>query len=145
VTVSAGAWLMVTAAILALAAGVPAGVLMARLGGWPALSRLYPPTREPTGARVRALCSMGRYGHNRWLSIAAGHRCLHLAGFALDRLGRPPISVPWPDVEVSIVRAWFGVRVRFELRQAPGIGIRLKPSVARRIAEMSGGRLGRQG
>jgi len=95
--------------------------LIARVGGWRDLARLYRVDTPIAGAREwRNRRGKMRYGtgYNGCLNVAANAMGLHLSLWPIFRPAHPPLFIPWTDIETEPVHGMFAESIRFAFRRA---------------------------
>jgi hypothetical protein len=102
--------------------------LIAAVGGWRDLARVYRaemPMEFARRWRFRG-CTM-RFGthYNGCLTIGASAMGLHLSLWSVFRPGHPPLFIPWSDITTSVQRNLFLESIRFSfLRATPWLQLR---------------------
>ena len=82
--------------------------LIGRVGGWVKLARRYPghPAHEPVDrGRLASIQLQGIGRYNRCITWTVDDDHLHLRAAVIERIGHPPISIPWAEVELHPARA----------------------------------------
>lgn len=140
-------YLPVFALVMGAVIGLPSTVAIGRWSGWRGLAERYPDRNTGRGRSFRSgqlVMRMTVYRMGVRYTMDASH--LHIAMWALARLGHSPLSIPWPEIEArSDAWPWFPLKgapmVRLTLAARPDLRILVKVRDAERIAEGSGGRL----
>jgi hypothetical protein len=119
---------------------------IARLGGWRALARAYPPlgiTSAELGETFRLRSAQLRAGvnYNRCVNFTAGPAALRLSLPRILAFGHPPIEVPWSELRAEAGRALWTSIVTLHCARVPAIPVRLRRALAESLARASGGQL----
>jgi hypothetical protein len=79
------------------------GLLVAYLGGWATLAKVYRHSDEFRGERRRFQSARMRWGINygSCLTVGATPRGLYLAALFIFRIGHPPLFMPWTDISIG--------------------------------------------
>lgn len=91
--------------------------LLAWLGGWRRLARLYRTANTPKGAPLGTFWAMvGPVNHKGTLHIQPAPEGLYLSTMALFRMGHPPLLIPWHaikrhDVEQLSLVKWVALEL----------------------------------
>jgi len=75
-------------------------LLLANLGGWQTLTRRYRATAAPIGIRHSGVSArIGGVNYKTALTVHHSADGLHIAVFALLKLGHPDLFIPWHAIE----------------------------------------------
>lgn len=119
--------------------------MIARISGWSLLAEHYEATDGYEGPKKFGQSALmerikgmpARY--NGVLVFGADVRGLRLSVLFLFRPFHPALAIPWSDIETDSRKAFLGERVEIRARRAPNVKIVISPSLAKRLAEASGG------
>jgi hypothetical protein len=114
-------WILLGFAPLFLATWFGSMYLIALVGGWRDLARLYRVDTPIAAARVwRNRGGRMRYNtrYNGCLNIAANSMGLQLSLWSIFRPAHPPLFIPWTDIETEPVRGMFFDSIRFSFPRA---------------------------
>jgi hypothetical protein len=110
--------------------------LIARVGGWRDLARVY---REETpmefARQWRNKYGKMRYatGYNGCLNIAASAMGMRLWLWTMFRPAHPPLFIPWSDISTAVEQGIFVEMVRFSFQRVPGATLVLRRKLAEEI------------
>jgi hypothetical protein len=119
---------------------VSVSFVIALVGGWFELGRVYRATRDFAGTSWRFQDAQFRLltGYNNILTVGSNAEGLYLAVFFSFRIGHPPLFIPWQDVSVRLGR-FLWIRVyKFEFRQVPSVHLRLREKLGKKIQIAAG-------
>ena len=129
--------LLIVFVVLFPATWVSSMYLIATVGGWRELARVYRTEGPIAGARVwRNRYGRMRYGtaYNGCLNIAANAMGMQLCLWRILRPGHPMLFIPWSDIRTEPVRGMFFEYIRFSFARA-GTTLMLKRSLADEIGQ----------
>ncbi len=116
-----------------------AGFMVAQMGGWADLARVYRDDGTFRGRKWRFKSgSLGRLGgYGNCLTIGGNQDGLYLAVLLPFRVGHPPLFIPWPEITVSrktrkflfVTHSW----TEFTFSRVPDVPLRITEGLARRI------------
>jgi hypothetical protein len=96
--------------------------ILAKLGGWEAVSKSYPYTGEiPQDNQwsFRSLHIRGIGAYRQAVTVALDTTGIYFEMFLLFRLFHPPIFVPWEDVFISEARIFIFPAIKLSFKKAP--------------------------
>lgn len=114
-------WLLLGFVPLFLAVWFFSMHLIAWVGGWRDLARLYRVDTPIAAARAwRNRYGKMRYGtgYNGCLNVAANAMGMQLSLWSIFRPGHPPLFIPWTDIETEPVHGMFFESIRFSFPRA---------------------------
>ncbi|MGZ4816921.1 MAG: hypothetical protein ACXVZV_16025 [Terriglobales bacterium] len=117
---------------------------ISRTSGWSTLATIYPAQQPFFGTLIRFQAAQFRWGtnYNGCLNFGIGPEGLYLVPMLTFRAFHPPLLIPWSDISARPIKLWrlFNfVELRFV--RAPDFPVRIKASLAEKLAEGSVGRL----
>jgi hypothetical protein len=116
--------------------------VLSRASGWSSLANSYP-SNEPFSGTVEHWQSaqMRATSHyNGCLNFGANAHGLYLVPMLLFRSFHPALSIPWSEVTSSPVKMWlFFDYIELRFARVPGVFIRIRPTLAAKLVENSGG------
>jgi len=126
--------------LLVLLVWVGALHLLARVGGWASLARVYRLEDSFAGDRWRFQSGQMRWATNYGsiLTVGANRRGLYLAVFLPFRFGHPPLFIPFADISAGTMRGRAFAHYELGFRRVPGIPFRVSERLGRRIATAAG-------
>ena len=75
-------------------------LLLAHLGGWQVLAQRFRATAPPGGTRHAGVTArIGGVNYKTALTVHSGAQGIHLAVFALLKMGHPDLFIPWSAIE----------------------------------------------
>jgi hypothetical protein len=116
--------------------------LIALVGGWRDLARVYGAERPMEFARQwRNKYGRMRYatGYNGCLDIGANSMGMQLSLWKMFRPGHPPLFIPWEDLSTTPERGLFMEFIVFTFRRAPGVTLRLRRDLAEDVLHTAPG------
>jgi hypothetical protein len=126
--------------LFALCMWVTVSFLIALVGGWFELGRIYRATRGFAGSSWRFQDAQFRLltHYNNILTVGSNADGLYLAVFLPFRIGHPPLFIPWQDVSVRPgTFLWFRI-YKFEFRQVPSVRLQLREKLGKKIQIAAG-------
>ena len=132
--------LLIVFVVLFPATWVSSMYLIAAVGGWRELARVYR-TDAPMAVTREWRNRYGRMrygtGYNGCLNIAANPMGLQLSLWRIFRPAHPTLFIPWSDIRTEPVRGTFFESIRFSFARA-GTTLLLKRSLADEIVHSAG-------
>lgn len=113
--------------------------LMAVFSGWYSLAKRFTAQSEPYGQTKSAgpfsyTVYMRFWGHySSVIRITAADDGLYLAVIFPFRLGHPPLSIPWKEIQLSRTTFFWRRYVVFTLGNEERIPLRISPRMARNL------------
>jgi hypothetical protein len=109
------------------------------LGGWRALSRRFGKRTEPRGEIRRAgPFLMGVYtrfwtDYSGLIRVTVAEDALYLSVLLPLRIGHPPLSIPWHEIQISTTRRFWQRFVVLTLGSEERIPLRISERIASRL------------
>jgi hypothetical protein len=116
--------------------------LLSHVSGWRVLAAQYATQQQPTGTHFR-FCSAALRGvsFRSALNLAASPDGLFLWPFLPFRPAFARLFVPWSDLAADLDKRWLVTYVALHFAKAPGLRLRIRSTLAERLAAASGGAL----
>ena len=112
--------------------------LIALIGGWATLSRVYRFDGYFQGQQWSMQSArLGWTNYNNVLTVGANWEGLYLSPLFLFRTGHPPLFIPWIDISVKKTASLF-TSIEFRFQQAPSVRLKLSQKLSQRLAEAAG-------
>ena len=117
--------------------------VISRASGWVALAGYYRADHPFDGPLIRFQAAQFRKAtnYNGCLSFGSDDQGMYMVPMLFFRAFHPPLMIPWSDITarpVKLWRLWNFVELRFQ--RVPDIPVRIKQSLAEKLAEASAGR-----
>ena len=118
--------------------------VISRVGGWAKLEESYRTEQPFFGTLIRFQAAQFRKAtnYNGCLNFGGDPAGLYMVPMLLFRAFHPPLLIPWEEISAQPVKLWkFWDFVELRFQRAPDVPVRIKQSLAEKLAQASGGRL----
>jgi hypothetical protein len=115
--------------------------LLARLGGWRALSEAYPCDRAVfEGARFTFQSAVLKrwVSYNRGLTFTANGEGVRIAPFPFFKFGHRPILLPWSQLKITEEKRVFVTVVKLEALRVSGVPLLISKTLAGKLMAAAG-------
>ncbi len=114
------------------------GPMVARLGVWSTLAKVYPAPGPFKGKILLGSGRMGIVNYGFSLQLGADSEGLSLKAVNFIKTGHAPLYIPWKDISAREVEGPFYKRVLVNFQKAPGVVLGMPKSIIIKLKEMTG-------
>lgn len=135
------AWLFISAFV---GTWVVVSFSLSRTSGWTKLAECYRSEQPFLGALIRFQAAQFRRStnYNGCLNFGGDPAGLYVAPMLLFRAFHSPLLIPWDEITARPIKVWrFWNFVELRFQRVPDVPVKIKPALAEKLVQASGGRL----